>query len=132
MTRERLPDHMPLVIIESPYAGNTSANVEYARRCVRDSLSRGEAPIASHLLYTQPGILRDEVPEERQRGMSAGFAWLRVADFTAVYTDRGISYGMQMGIEAAWAAGMKVVYRQIIEPTDTDRGQIVPIDGDRA
>ena len=47
---------MRLVILESPYAGDVAANVKYARRCVRDSLSRGEAPIASHLLYTQPGM----------------------------------------------------------------------------
>lgn len=45
---------MRLVILESPYAGNIEKNVAYARACVRDSLSRGEAPIASHLLYTQP------------------------------------------------------------------------------
>jgi hypothetical protein len=55
-----------LVILESSYAGDIEANVEYARRCVRDALARGEAPIASHLLYTQPGVLRDAVPEERQ------------------------------------------------------------------
>jgi hypothetical protein len=44
---------MNLVIIESPYAGNVELNVSYARRAVKDSLGRGESPIASHLLYTQ-------------------------------------------------------------------------------
>lgn len=29
------------------------------------SLKRGEAPIASHLLYTQPGILNDDIPDQR-------------------------------------------------------------------
>jgi hypothetical protein len=57
---------MRLVVLESPYAGDVDANVEYARACVRDALQRGDAPIASHLLYTQPGILRDEVPAERE------------------------------------------------------------------
>jgi hypothetical protein len=60
---------MKLVILESPYAGDVAANTAYARACVRDSLSRGEAPLASHLLYTQPGILRYDVPDERQRGI---------------------------------------------------------------
>src|SRR5690606_3550939 len=41
-----------LVILESPYAGNIDLNIDYARAAVRDSLSRGESPIASHLLYT--------------------------------------------------------------------------------
>ncbi len=85
---------MKLVIVESPYAGDIEANVNYARAAMRDSLNRGEAPIASHLLYTQPGILRDEAPEERQWGIDAGLAWRRVAEFAAFYVDRGWSSGM--------------------------------------
>ena len=108
---------MKLVILESPYAADTpeaiAANVDYARRCVRDSLSRGEAPIASHLLYTQPGILRDEVPAERQWGIDAGLAWRGVAESTVVYTDRGISRGMEYGIAAARAAGKPIEHRTI-------------------
>lgn len=102
-----------LVIIESPFAGDVGENVAYARRCVRDSLSRGEAPIASHLLYTQPGILNDDIPEERAQGINAGLAWRRVADASVVYTDRGISAGMRYGIAAAEAAGVLVEYRSI-------------------
>ena len=102
-----------LVIIESPYAGNVTANVDYARQCVRDSLLRGEAPIASHLLYTQPGILDDDIPADRQAGIDAGLAWRRVADATVVYTDLGISKGMQYGIDAAQAFGLMVEYRAL-------------------
>jgi hypothetical protein len=46
---------MRRVIIESPYSGDVETNVAYARAALRDCLSRGEAPLASHLLYTQPG-----------------------------------------------------------------------------
>ncbi|MDP3327198.1 hypothetical protein [Parvibaculum sp.] len=108
---------MKLVILESPYAGDIEANVEYARACVRDSLSRGEAPIASHLLYTQPGILRDEVEEERQWGIDAGLSWRSVSEGTVVYTDRGISTGMKYGIAAAEAAGKTVEFRSILGET---------------
>lgn len=104
---------MKLVIIESPYAGDVDANVDYARRCVRDSLSRGEAPIASHLLYTQPGILDDLVPAERQWGIDAGLAWKAVASASVVYTDRGITKGMQYGMAAATAAGIPVEMRAL-------------------
>lgn len=104
---------MRLVILESPYAGDVARNIEYARRCVRDSLARGEAPIASHLLYTQPGILDDDDPAERQWGIDAGLAWRRVAEASVVYTDLGISRGMEYGIAAAKAAGIPVVYRRI-------------------
>lgn len=102
---------MRLVIIESPYAGDVEANVDYARSCVRDSLKRGEAPIASHLLYTQPGILDDKVSEERQLGIDAGLAWRAVAQASVVYIDRGISTGMEHGIAAARASGIPVEFR---------------------
>lgn len=92
---------MRLVIVESPYAGDVEANERYARACMADCLRRGEAPYASHLLYTQPGVLDDTKPEERKLGMDAGFEWRWPADATVVYLDRGISKGMQAGIEHA-------------------------------
>jgi hypothetical protein len=92
---------MRRVIIESPYAGNIELNLRYLRACMADCLRRGEAPFASHGLYTQPGVLRDEDPMERAQGINAGFAWRDVADATVAYTDLGISNGMQLGIEEA-------------------------------
>jgi hypothetical protein len=112
---------MRLVVLESPYAGDIKKNVAYARACVRDSLSRGEAPIASHLLYPQPGILRDEIPKERQWGIDAGLAWKSVASASVVYTDLGISVGMQYGIAAAEAAGIPVEYRKLPDLNSTLR-----------
>lgn len=110
------PEHK-LVILESPFAATNGytvqENIEYARKCVRHSLSLGEAPIASHLLYTQEGILDDNIPEERQWGIDAGLAWKQVANGSVVYTDRGISKGMEYGIAAAEAAGLTVEYRSI-------------------
>lgn len=104
---------MKRVILESPFAGDVEANIEYARACVRDSLSRGEAPIASHLLYTQPGILNDDVPHEREWGINAGLAWGGVAEATVVYTDRGISRGMEYGIKRAGDEGREVEFRTL-------------------
>lgn len=109
---------MKLVIIESPYAGDIEINIEYARRCVRDSLSRGEAPIASHLLYTQPGILNDLIPSERQWGIDAGLAWRFVSQATVVYIDHGITKGMKYGIAAAKNAKTPVEFRSIIQESD--------------
>lgn len=104
---------MRLVIIESPYAGDIDANVAYARACVRDSLHRGESPIASHLLHTQPGILDDTVPAERLQGREAGLAWCAVADLMAAYTDRGMSTGMRQAIERAESLGLAVELRTL-------------------
>lgn len=102
---------MKRVIIESPYAGDIWRNVEYARACVADSLKRGEAPFASHLFYTQLGILRDNLPEERALGIDAGLAWGAAAELTTVYTDLGISEGMQYGITNALAVARPIEYR---------------------
>lgn len=88
-----------LVIIESPYAGEIELNVAYARAAMRDSILRGEHPIASHLLYTQPGILDDSIPEERERGIAAGLAWRDVAERAVFYLDRGWSCGMKSALE---------------------------------
>jgi hypothetical protein len=104
---------MKLVILESPFAGDVEANVKYARECVHDSLSRGEAPIASHLLYTQPGVLDDNDPKERQWGIDAGLAWRAVAHGSVVYTDLGVSRGMEYGIAAATKAGIPIEYRTL-------------------
>lgn len=105
-----------LVILESPYAGDVEANIAYARACLRDCLRRGEAPLASHLLYTQPGVLRDDEPDERALGIAAGLAWGSVADATVVYVGHGISAGMKQGIEAAISANRQVEYREIEWP----------------
>lgn len=102
-TATTLPSHPPpvwrRVILESPFAGATPEarlrNLAYARLAVRDCLSRGEAPLASHLLYTQPGILDDSIPAERAYGIAAGRAWRDYADAIVFYTDLGVSKGMQ-------------------------------------
>lgn len=101
------------LILESPYAGNVALNLRYARAALKDSLLRGEAPIASHLLYTQEGILDDSVPAEQRRGIEAGLAWIEAAEATVIYGDLGISPGMQRGIEAAISARRPVYFRTL-------------------
>jgi hypothetical protein len=101
------------VIIESPFAGDVGTNVAYLRRCMFDCIHRGEAPFASHALYTQPGVLRDGIPEERKLGIEAGFAWRDVAEKTVVYTDLGITSGMRAGIEHAAKLGHEVEFRAL-------------------
>jgi hypothetical protein len=103
-----------LVILESPFAGQVSRNICYARRCMADSIARGEAPFASHLLYTQEGILDDRKPDEREKGILAGLAWGARAHATVVYTDYGITPGMKFGIDAATKAGRPIFYRTIL------------------
>ncbi len=102
---------MKLVIVESPYAGDVEKNTAFARACLRDCLLRGEAPFASHLLYTQHGVLDDLISEERNLGIDAGLAWGEKADATVLYLDLGISSGMKRGIARAEAVGRPIERR---------------------
>ena len=109
---------MRRVILESPYNAKTAAqaerNLRYARAAMRDALQHGESPLASHLLYTQPGILSDSDPVERQLGIEAGLAWGSAAAATVVYMDLGVSPGMQIGIDHARAEGRPLEYRNLV------------------
>ena len=112
---------MRKVIVESPYAGDVATNLRYLRACMRDCLMRGEAPFASHALYTQPGVLDDSDPEERNHGIQAGFAWREAAEMTVVYTDLGKTRGMVLGIADAIEKGRPVEYRSLEPWASRDR-----------
>ena len=98
-------------IVESPYRGDVARNKAYLDRCLLDSLKRNESPIASHKIW--PSILDDDNPEQRERGIEAGLAWVQVADLMAVYTDHGISDGMENAMSRARKLGIKIEYREI-------------------
>lgn len=111
---------MQRVIIESPYAGKTIdisiRNTLYLRLCILDSLSRGEAPFASHGFYTT--WLDDSKKEERKLGMEAGFAWGESADLIAVYYDYGISKGMVQGIIRGNVSRKRIIFRKLSRNPD--------------
>lgn len=106
---------MRRVIIESPFANpdplQHRLNVLYLKLALQDSLARGEAPFASHRMYTE--ALDDNVPEQRVMGIAAGQAWMEAANVVVVYCDRGISDGMLQGIRLAERLGKDVEYRNL-------------------
>jgi hypothetical protein len=114
---------MILVVIESPYGRNPDGsiadtatierNLRYLRACMADCLSRGEAPFASHGLYTQPGVLNDSDPGERKKGMYAGWQWHRVANAIVVYLDLGWTTGMRQGVENARRFEIEIIERHL-------------------
>lgn len=143
---------MDLIVVESPFAPQTpryegahegtgdhgncakcvneerrrweaARNMRYLRAALADCFRRGEAPFASHAIYTQEGVLDDTDPEQRKLGMEAGFAWGAKADTTAVYTDLGVSRGMEEGIARAHAAGRSVVFRTLPASAYEPRGR---------
>lgn len=110
-----MADTLRVVQFESPFgapdADGIVRNVAYALIGMRDSLERGEAPFASHLLYTQ--MLDDTIENERTLGITAGLAIGRAAEATVVYEDLGISRGMRYGIDKAREIGRPVEHRRL-------------------
>lgn len=113
------------VVVESPYSGDTAANASYARWALRDSIERGEAPLASHLLY--PGALNEDHPDERALGIECGFAWLDVAELQVFYTDRGWSKGMMAALKRGRAAqvphDIRAIFGVPTPPPDFEESQ---------
>jgi len=112
------------VVVESPFAGDIHKNVAYARRCMRDSVSRGEAPFLPHLLYTQrvdgDGWAAEKKDSSdpghwvsRRVGLEMAEAWRAVADATILYLDLGKTSGMALAETEALASGQKVEYRYL-------------------
>lgn len=123
-----------LAVIESPYSADSivafARNVRYARAAVLDAIQLGYAPLASHLLYTQEGILSEASADERARGIACGHVpyqytmrldapndgYARVA--CLVYPDLGITEGMKAGIKEAKTYGCHVYHRTLSHRPD--------------
>lgn len=107
---------MKRIIIESPYFNKDNGvlqyNLAYVDECMKDAmLNHNEAPYASHALYTK--FLDDNIPEEREFGIKAGFLWREAAEKSVVYTDLGISKGMEWGIQDSIEKNKPVEYRTL-------------------
>jgi hypothetical protein len=86
-----------IVCCESPYKSSSARefqrNLAYCRALCRFVLDRGDVPMASHLDITQ--VLDDKDPAQREKGIAAGLARLRVADIHLFGIDLGWSSGME-------------------------------------
>lgn len=121
---------MKFVIVESPYAGDVRRNILYARALYRYCLKQGWAPYASHLNYTQPGVLNDDVPEERDLGIEAGQCVADRGDLRLFGMDYGMTTGMSYGHKRATAIGQEILEVELgenwmeewLHPSDWDWG----------
>lgn len=111
------PDQRDRVMIESPFAGNSATaiglNRLYGREALRDSLLRGEAPMAASVLYAQTFVLDQDDADERELIEMAGASWLPLVDRVIAYVDRGITPSMEAGIRRARELGVPVEERSI-------------------
>lgn len=103
----------PLVAVESPWSGLDGGGpkaADYLRNCIRDALSRGEIPWASHGMLAQTRALYEEDPDQRDEGLEVNKHFIYAyATKVVFYTDHGMSEGMKLA--RTWA----VIYKKPIE-----------------
>jgi hypothetical protein len=116
-----------LVVIESPWAGLGADKVEsladmercqafiYLRACIRDSLSRGEIPWASHAMLALTRALYEEDPDQRQEGIDLNKQLIKseAIKLVVLYEDFGISRGMKEALIWSRIHGKPVEFRTI-------------------
>lgn len=106
-----VPTWVARAVVESPYAGDIKSNLKYLKGLLLWCAKFGYAPWASHAVYTQKGVLIDEIPEERTAGIEAGLLVASFAQYTILGTEKGISRGMQYGVANAQRAGRQIIYK---------------------
>lgn len=102
------------ILVISPYSGEEDikqANIAYARQCCRMLIKEGYSPLAPHLLY--PQFLNDDIPEERSLGMVLGRNLVPKFDEAIVFTDRGMSEGMQADIAWCSRKGVPISFKKL-------------------
>lgn len=104
-----------LVVLEAPYMAedlvNVNRNIKYAQMCLKDSLSRDEAPVMSSLLYSS--VLNYRNDAQHDLALLANLSWLNVAHKVIVYIDYGISPRMTASINNAKLKNIRVEYRRL-------------------
>lgn len=83
----------------------------YAERALKDSITRNEAPVMSHLFYYN--VLNSNDAIERDIGLHSQLAWIGKADLVVIYVDYGITAAMQVAINVAETKSRKIEYRSI-------------------
>jgi hypothetical protein len=101
---------MKTVFISCRVRGDTKTNLIDARRYYEFAIDQGVAPLMPHLLLAN-GILDDDVPTQRQRGIEISQTVLLKADEMWVVVDErnGISEGMLAEMKIAAEHGIDII-----------------------
>lgn len=111
---------MMLVLVESPFRGDEERNVQFCRNVCRAMVLEGKNPYASHLFF--PQFLDDEIPAERDLGITLGLEWGdRAIDvYFCLRPNEGMSNGMQYALDRHQMTGKICRLRRY-----TQEGQLI-------
>lgn len=112
---------MLLALLVSPFRGKEHPCQERLHRAyldcaIRHAVIRGYTPIATHKLY--PDSLNDANDVERILGMQQRDVILSEVQCLLVYTDLGMSGGMEEDIQAAKKRGVDIQYCSLLDKED--------------
>ena len=100
------------VFVCSPYRADTAierqAHLDIAVRICRRVLRWGDIPLAPHLLYPAYGLLNDDDPAERERGLAINRRWIEQCDVLVYYAPK-ITSGMQLELKVARALNKTIL-----------------------
>ena len=97
---------MKRIFVCSPYAGNVEANVKIAEDICKDMVRLGYAPFAPHLFYTR--FLDDGNITDRKLGIICGQTFMEICDEVCLYSQNGISDGMNSDLDYAKSLGKPI------------------------
>lgn len=104
---DRKPSEQAVEDYRKYFMEEVEDNLKFARQKFRELVAQGDAPIASHLTYTQDGILDDLVPNERRVGIAAGLAWRPMAEVSVFFPRDGYwSRGMLDALDSCVNEGL--------------------------
>ena len=123
-------DHTKVVFVSSPYAGNVPYNLSVARAAARIVIDAGYIPIVPHLYI--PLVLDDDVPQERDLGLSLALGLLARCDELWCFGEP--SRGMRLELDEAERLGMPVRRQIPPDPSEPcwrcDGTRVVKVAGD--
>lgn len=103
-------------IIESPYAGDIELNKRYLNKCKRWCIDNGYSPYASHQMLTD--VLDDNKPNEREKGIGAGFAFAEAGIMRIFFVDFGWSNGMKQALDHSQSNNLPFTTKNILTSSD--------------
>lgn len=105
--KKSTPGFRPLVYICSPYAGDTVAHTNDARRFCRFAVDQKCIPVAPHLLF--PQFMDDASSRDRSLALFMGNVLMSKCQEVWVFGDT-VSSGMAQEIDQAERHNMKIRY----------------------
>lgn len=88
--------------VETPFAGDVEANLEYTRKCMQAEMEKGHAPFTARLLY----MLYPEGDTEGRARANKLAGRFREHAVTVFYVDNGWSEGMKKSLRECDAKGL--------------------------